>query len=259
MKLFAVLMICLMFSGCEAQQVESKAFNQNNPKSENQKSKVLVELFTSEGCSSCPPADRALAFLQKEQPNSQAEIITLAFHVNYWDNLGWKDEFSSQIFTERQQFYGRKFNLSSIYTPQMIIDGSSEAVGSNLGKVQQKITEAVNSAKANLMISTSENKVSVKITEIPPHQNSIVYLAIAENNLNSSVKAGENAGNNLEHISVVRELKVIGKLKKTDDSFDDIVNFSIEPFWKKKDLKVVVFVQDTQTGKIIGSNWESIN
>lgn len=258
MKLLAGLVVCLMFLGCDVQPVESKAFSQKSSKPDNQKSKVLVELFTSEGCSSCPPADRALAFLQKEQPNSEAEIITLAFHVNYWDNLGWRDKFSSQKFTERQQFYARIFNLSSIYTPQMVIDGSSEAVGSNLGKVQQKITEALKSAKANLKISILENKVAVNITEIPPHRNSTVFMAIAENNLISSVTAGENSGNNLEHISVVRELKVIGTLKKNDSTFEKITDFSLSPIWKIENLKIIFFVQDNENGKILGSNWEEL-
>ena len=141
MKFLIVSLLFLICSACAMQKVESQPITENQ-KSEivTQKPKVLVELFTSEGWSSCPPADRALAFLQKEQPNTQAEIITLAFHVDYWNNLGWKDEFSSELYTQRQSFYAQSFNLSSIYTPQMVVDGSFEVVGSNLGKSQQKIS-----------------------------------------------------------------------------------------------------------------------
>lgn len=253
MKLKALILLVFIFSACELQKVESQPMaNIQNSEFKSQKSTVLVELFTSEGCSSCPPADRALALLQKEQPNADAEIITLAFHVDYWNNLGWKDEFSSDLFTQRQQFYAQSFNLSSIYTPQMVIDGSLETVGSNLGKVQQLITSAAKAQKAKIEITKVENNFKVEISDVPTHQDSTVYLAIAENNLSSSITRGENAGNKLEHISVVRELKMLGKIIRNQNSFETKQLIEFQPAWKKENLNLVVFVQESSSRKILG-------
>lgn len=255
MKWMAVfLLAAIIFSGCAMQKVESQSVADNQTsKVKNLKSTVLVELFTSEGCSSCPPADRALAFLQKEQPNSQAEIITLAFHVDYWNDLGWKDEYSSPLFTQRQQFYARSFKLSSAYTPQMVIDGSFEVVGSNLGKVQKAISEAAKSSKTEISLSKSEEKLKVNIPALPAPQNSTVYLAIAEDNLSSNVMRGENAGHKLEHLSVVRELKILGNINREKQSFETETVLELQPNWKKENLKLVVFIQENQSRKILGS------
>ncbi len=160
MKLFLVIGILSIFSAVLACSMQNNtvaadvptvlpdAVEKNNaPK---KKPPVLVELFTSEGCSSCPPADRVLIRLEKEQPNKEAEIITLALHVDYWDRLGWKDEFSSPLFSQRQTVYAQRLNLDSTYTPQMIVDGRIQFVGSNLGEAGKAITEAAKSPKANI-------------------------------------------------------------------------------------------------------------
>lgn len=256
MKFILVFAIFLSFLACSMQKVESQPIT-INPQSQiqNSKPKVLLELFTSEGCSSCPPADRALAFLQKEQPNPAAEIITLAFHVDYWNNLGWKDEFSSDLFTQRQNFYARSFRLSSIYTPQMVVDGTFEFVGSNLGKAQQKITEAAKIAKAEINLKLLEDKLNVQISNLPTHQDSTVYLATAEDNLSSKVTRGENSGSKLEHISVVRELKMLGQIKNNEQKFDSETVIQLQENWKKENLKLVIFIQENQSRKIIGVNY----
>jgi hypothetical protein len=258
-----ILLVGFVFSGCTLQKVESQSVT-DHPKSEirNPKSKpmVLVELFTSEGCSSCPPADRALAFLQKEQPVSNAEVITLAFHVDYWDNLGWKDEFSTPLFTQRQQFYAGSFKLSSSYTPQMIVDGQFELVGSNLGKANKAIMEAAKTNKPEILLTGEDERLKVNISSLDRHENSTVYLAIAENNLSSDVARGENAGNKLEHISVVRELKLLGNLNPETQTFETEYALELQPNWKKENLKFVVFIQENQSRKILGSNfWNYLN
>lgn len=220
---------------------------------------VLVELFTSEGCSSCPPADRALALLEKEQPAPGAEVITLALHVDYWNYLGWKDPFSADLFTQRQGIYGQKFGLTSVYTPQMVVDGGFEFTGSDLGKAQKVIREAIKAKKAKVEITQADNGIKLNISGIPKHEDATVYLAIAEDNLSSQVSRGENSGKKLEHISVVRKLRTLGMIKQGEDSFINNADINTEPGWSPKNLKVVVFVQENQSRKILGAGKFSPN
>jgi hypothetical protein len=260
MKLKLLFLLLLGFSAFGLQRVESQPLADDRKSGiENPKAKVLVELFTSEGCSNCPPADRALAFLQKEQPHSQAEIITLAFHVDYWNGLGWKDEFSSPLFTQRQQFYAQKFRLDSAYTPQMVVDGSFELVGSDLGKVQKAISATIKTAKAKIYLSARENKLKVDISDATSTSDATVYLAIAEDNLASSVQRGENAGNRLEHISVVRELKMLGKIEKGKTEFATETLVELNPAWKRENVKLVVFVQENQSRRVLGVHFIAID
>lgn len=255
MKLKVFFLLLFAFSGCHLQKVESQQISESpnvqTVKSE-AKTPVLVELYTSEGCSSCPPADRALASLQKEQPNPNAEIITLAFHVDYWNYLGWQDKFSSPLFSQRQQFYANKLNNGTSYTPQMVVDGSYEFVGSNTGKAKQFITEAAKNSKAKIELERNAETLQVKVSDIPKHSNATIYLAIAEDNLASDVKKGENSGTKLEHISVVRELRLVGSLPAANDNFTVEHLLQLQTDWKKENLKLVVFIQEIQSRKIIG-------
>ena len=255
MKVTFILLVAIIFSGCVWQKVESQSINLN-PKSEirNPKSKspVLVELFTSEGCSSCPPADRALTFLEKQQPNSDAEIITLSLHVTYWDDLGWKDKFSSQMFTQRQEIYSQRFNLDSIYTPQMVIDGNYELVGSDLSRAQKLISESAKTQKAKVEIANADNKLKIRISEIPTHRDATVFLAIVEDNLISNVGNGENSGKKLEHNSVVHKLQAIGNINSQNNEYEGEYPLEFQANWKKEDLKIIVFVQENNSRKILG-------
>jgi hypothetical protein len=209
-------------------------------------------LFTSEGCSSCPPADRNLIFLEHQQPVSQAEIITLAFHVDYWDRLGWKDRFSSAEFSARQESYMKAFGLGSSYTPQMVVDGTEEFVGGDSGKATKEILAAAGSAKASIDTKIAANRIDVKIANAPKHNEATVYAAIAEDGISSRVERGENAGNTLEHVSVVRELKNLGTLSPDASDLELSSDFQIGPEWKPENLKVVVFIQENQSRKVIG-------
>ncbi len=270
MKLFLILGILGIFSGILACSMQNKtvaadvptalpdAIEKNNaPKN---KPLVLVELFTSEGCSDCPSADRVLARLEKEQPNADAEIITLALHVDYWDRLGWKDQFSSHLYSERQNGYADRFKLDSIYTPQMVVDGQKEFVGSNFTAAQNAISEAAKNQKAKVELTNGTDaknlnpNLKVKISDLPARESSYVWLVIAEDNLQTAVRRGENGGRTLSHTSVAREMKLVGEINSTAKTFETAVDYQLQPNWKQKNLKFVVFAQGKDTKKIYGIN-----
>lgn len=240
----------------DAAQIETQAAETNKSKN---KSPVLVELYTSQGCSSCPPADRILTRLEKEQPNSNAEIITLSLHVDYWNSLGWKDPFSSPLFSRRQDIYGAKFQIGSIYTPQMVVDGQTQFVGNNLEAANKAITENAKNKKATIELSDKDSNLKIKISDLAQHANATVFLAIAESNLASNVGRGENSGKRLEHTSVVRELKSIGMLLPEQKDFNAEIAVPLQPNWKKENVKFVVFVQENESRKILGVNRIGLN
>lgn len=270
MKLLLIIGILCFFSGILSCSMQDKTVASDVPQalpesveknnSAKNKTPVLVELFTSEGCSDCPPADGVLGRLEREQPNADAEIITLALHVDYWDRLGWKDTFSSHLYSERQTGYAETFKLDSVYTPQMIVDGQQQFVGSNFGAAQNAVGEAAKNQKATIELTMGTDaknqnpNVKVKISNLPAHENSYVWLAIAENNLKTAVGRGENRDKTLSHSSVVREMKLIGEINSTDKTFEVETAYELQPDWNKQNLKFVVFVQGRDTKKVYGVN-----
>jgi len=165
---------------------------------------AVLELFTSEGCSSCPPADRLLPQLAALDVN----VIPLSFHVDYWDKLGWKDPFSNSQFTERQKDYGQYFKLESIYTPQLIINGKFELVGSDKATAEADIKKLLSeNATVDLTIDEvkkGESKLTVNCHLAGDWRNSDLLAAIVQDHVESDVKAGENHGVKLFHTNVVR-------------------------------------------------------
>lgn len=238
----------------ESVQTESTPSPKNSA-AEN-KTPVLVELFTSEGCSSCPPADKNLIYLDEKQPVEGAEIIALEMHVDYWNRLGWTDPFSDAAYSERQSNYSEKFNLDGVYTPQIVVDGARQFVGGDVHEAEKTIGDAVKTPKARIELNLAAgDKLQVKITDLPKN-NSLakVFLAVAEDNLSTNVGRGENGGRTLRHTAVVRELKTIGQIAANSSSFAAETAFQIQAAWKKENLKLVVFVQDQTTGRINGVN-----
>ncbi len=213
---------------------------------------VLLELFTSEGCSSCPPAEKNLAYLQTEQPYKDAEIVTLAFHVDYWDGLGWRDPFASPLFTQRQRVYDRKFRTGNIYTPQMVVDGDIEFVGSKLDKAEKAIGRSVQNRKADLDLEIMGDKLLIKAVNIPESDIASVYVAFAEDGLSSDVRRGENAGRKLTHVAVVRMLVGAGRKEAGQTSFEMEVPITVEKDWDRSLLKAVVFIQENHTRNVLG-------
>jgi hypothetical protein len=177
---------------------------------------VLLELFTSEGCSSCPPADRLLQILDEKQPVAGADLIVVSEHVDYWDRLGWKDPFSSPQYSARQQDYTNRYNFDGVYTPQLVVDGRYGFVGSDGREATAAIQKAIRAHKLMITISNvarSGNAVSARI-ELPVDENfkgtrGILYVALADNRQESHVARGENGGRTLSHASSKRSARSI--------------------------------------------------
>ena len=224
---------------------------------------VIVELFTSEGCSSCPPADALLAELDSRQPLGSAEVIALEEHVDYWDQQGWRDPFSSAIWTARQYEYAGKLHNGNPYTPEMVVDGMEGFVGSRGALAREEIEKAAALKKTRIEvseISPVQNrsvafKVSVeKLSSLAPRETAEIVLAITESGLHSAVKAGENSGEELHHSPVVRELRVIGVLRKNgEEGFQAQPAVKLDAKWNLENLRAVVFVQEKKNRRILGA------
>ncbi len=260
--LTVILAFTIVFSGCLVQsaqennvaEIASMPTTSAEPIAKGKKQPVLVELFTSEGCSSCPPADKVLATLQRDQLVPNADVITLGFHVDYWDRLGWKDRFSSAEFSKRQEVYAVRFGNDSSYTPQIVVDGLSEFVGSNRGKANEEIAKSATAEKGTVDLTVENNTLKGTISGLSSSNGATVYLAVAESDLSNRVSNGENSGSTLEHTSVVRELKQLGTIdrKESGKTFNAALPTNSE--WKPENIRYVVFVQENSTLKIIAVN-----
>jgi hypothetical protein len=212
---------------------------------------VLVELFTSEGCSSCPPADRLLSRLEQKQPLPGVEIIALSEHVDYWNQLGWTDRFSSRGFTERQQQYVMVFQGEGTYTPQMVVDGATGFVGSDSRRALEVIAKAAQAPKTSVALRCAADPPGLGIHIDGDHDNADVVLAIAESGLASDVTRGENRGRQMEHEGVVRRLAVVGHAKK-QQPFDGEPKIALDPTWRRENLSAVVFLQARSNHRVLG-------
>lgn len=202
---------------------------------------VLVELFTSEGCSSCPPADSLLA-----QIDSRGLAIVLSEHVDYWNHDGWSDPFSSPDNTARQEAYGQRFQIESVYTPQMVIDGAVQFTGSDAARASRELTAAARHPKA--AVALERTATGVKIMVRGGQAGMGVYLALADDSDESRVTAGENRGRRLRHVAVVRSLRKMGKLDK-----EGIFEREIALPGKTLQQRVIVFLQEGTAGRISGA------
>jgi hypothetical protein len=208
---------------------------------------VLVELFTSEGCSDCPPADALLARLDA----SNQQIIVLSEHVDYFNQLGWKDPYSSAAFTDRQSAYAEQFKLSSVYTPEMVVNGTTEFVGSDNRAAKAKITEASSRpTTVPVKLTINAGTVRVEIDAAPAGQKigpADVMFALAANEKSTQVLRGENSGKSLHHVAVVRSLTKIGELKEGKPFSKEI-----QTGRNTNDLRVVAWLQKPGQGPVLG-------
>jgi len=211
---------------------------------------VLAELFTSEGCSSCPPADSLLMELDRKQPVRKAQIIVLSEHVDYWNRLGWSDPFSSAQFSARQTAYSQELK-SQVYTPQLVIDGSEQLVGSDTGEILAAITRAASRPKVPVKIVAARREGSEALVDVSVEGGTgELWVAVADEHDESSVKRGENSGRKLAHVSVVRSLVKVGSMSSSG-VLDKSVRLTLSPDAKPDGTRIVVFLA-APNGRILG-------
>ena len=223
---------------------------------------VLVELFTSEGCSSCPPADALLARLDETQSVPGAQVIVLSEHVTYWNQDGWHDPFSMDAMTDRQKRYQDRFGLNDVYTPQVVVDGAAQMVGSDEGKLTAAVAQAAMAAKAELTIQDAQwsgNAVKFSVKGAADTK-TVLVAALADDSAQTAVKAGENKGRNLRHVAVVRALEEMGK------GADDGRALTLKaPASKPGEaeasgpMRLVVFVADRHNGHVLAATERTIS
>jgi hypothetical protein len=221
---------------------------------------ILVELFTSEGCSSCPPADDLLQQMDNSQPVPGAQLIVLSEHVDYWNHDGWKDPYSSSSLTERQKAYVHSLALNTAYTPQMIVDGATELKATGSQQIIQILQEAAAAPKIPVRISSLRADSSsprllqahIEVDGASQQQSADIYVAVALDRAESQVSRGENSGRHLVHVAVTEEFTRIGKLEK-QKSFNKDVQLKLKPGLEPPNLRLIAFVQASRQGKVLGA------
>lgn len=213
---------------------------------------VLVELFTSEGCSSCPPADRLLMDLDRQQPVPGVKIVVLSEHVDYWNSLGWRDPFSSPGWSERQSGYAQRFGLDSVYTPQIVVNGTSQAVGNDSRSVLDAIKKSANAPRLAITISglhRAEDHIQIAYSaDAAP--NSTLFAVLADASDRSSVARGENAGRTLDHVAVARSITTLASLQTP--AVGNAAEIAIPREDAGRHLRLILFAQSAKNGSIVG-------
>jgi hypothetical protein len=207
---------------------------------------VLIELFTSEGCSSCPPADAVLARLHRDQPVPGVQLVVLSEHVDYWNSLGWKDPFSDARFSDRQNAYGGR-----IYTPQVVVDGRIDVLGSDQAAIVRAAKGAALERHGTIRLTSSARGVRISVSDLYGHADARVLLAVVEDGLVSKVERGENAGRTLAHTAVVRSLQEVGKVPSGASHWSAEVAVSMDLSWKRP--RVIAFVQDGASRRVLAA------
>lgn len=216
---------------------------------------AVVELFTSEGCNSCPSADELLSEIAAEARDKSQPVYALGFHVDYWDDLGWVDRFASRANTDRQYRYAKEFRSHQIYTPQMIINGAAEFVGSDGRRARKTIASALKDDPTAISLALAaegdfglEPRVTVTYEVDRPAAGAVVNIAVTERGLESDVVRGENVGRHLHHDNVVRAFKTV-PLEVSPGRV--VVDIPIDLVGARS--SVVAYVQDDRSMRILGA------
>jgi hypothetical protein len=221
---------------------------------------VLIELFTSEGCSSCPPVDVLLKKLDAAQPIPGAQLIVLSEHVTYWDHDGWKDPNSLAALTERQNSYENALGEKTPYTPQLIVDGAYQVHAGDPKQLEQTLQKAAATPKVPVRIgdvtvdagNPTLLRTRIETGSNSEKQNADVYVAVALDHVESQVLRGENGGRHLVHVAVVQEFTRVGKVSRAK-SFAQDVQLKLKPGTDPKNVRLVVLIQESGPGKILGA------
>lgn len=253
---FALLCISLLMS------IKARAQTENKPADppSGDAHPVLVELFTSEGCSSCPPADAILQKLDEFQPIAGAQLIVLSEHVTYFDHEGWKDPNSSPALTDRQAAYEGAIGEKESFTPQFIVDGDQEVLIDHLSLMEGVLKKAAAQPKIPVHVGqvtvdpSNPNVLRAHIeTDVNSEKhNADVFVAVALDHVESQVLRGENSGKHLEHVAVVENLAKVGKLSK-GKNFSQDVQVKLPSGADLKNIRLVAFIQESGPGKLLGA------
>jgi hypothetical protein len=257
LSLIAALTLLLVTIGALMQASDS-------PSRSDGRTPVLVELFTSEGCSSCPPAD---ALLQKldQQPIAGEQVIVLSEHVDYWNHIGWKDPYSARFYSDRQGTYARRLG-DDVYTPQMVVDGASHFVGSDPALANQAFAKALTRPKVAVRLSSvlvGATDVLQAHLETGALQESFglheadIYVAIALNHAESQISGGENSGRRLSHTAIVKSIVKVGRLGR-GQTFAQDVQLKLDRGTDAHNLRLIVFVQEPGQGRVIGAAVQTV-
>jgi len=258
-RLFLIPLLCM--STCASAWSQSQSADAGRAATP-----ILIELFTSEGCSSCPPADAWLQKVDANQPIPGAQAIVLSEHVDYWNHDGWMDPFSSPLLTERQNQYARTMGLNSPYTPQLIVDGKSELSLTDGQQVSKVLMEAAKTESVPVSIgaihiegdSPRTLRAHIVADGSAQKHNADVFAVLALDHAESQVLHGENGGRHLTHVAVAQEIVKIGKLEKGMTLILDYqakLKRSLDP----KNLRLVVFVQESGPGEVLGAAMQEVN
>jgi len=253
------LLVVLLCAGLMPVAFPSQAAAPGKASDESAARPILIELFTSEGCSSCPPADIILQRLDDRQPIPGAQLIVLSEHVTYWDHDGWKDPNSSQALTDRQSAYETQLGERDSFTPQFIVDGTHEVHIDHIADMEQVLKRAKDEPRISVRVGDVKldpADPTVLHAHVETDANQIhsadIYIAVALNHVESQVLKGENGGRHLAHVAVVQQLTKAGKLAK-GKSFSQEVQVKLKPGTDPKNVRVIAFVQESGPGRLLGA------
>lgn len=218
---------------------------------------VLVELFTSEGCSSCPPADELLRKIDGKYTDSGQLIVGVSEHVTYWNHLGWSDPFSSEAYTERQSAYGQRFHLDSVYTPQMVINGAEQIVGSDSSGLVRAIRKEEQQPHVDIHIASASlggNTLSVdfSVSGSIPGRGAEIYAIVAEDAASSNVLRGENSGRTLSHVSVARTITRVASIQTATERTIHLPLSTSVQLTNHSGRHLILFAQAPGFGPVLG-------